>query len=300
LSRRSLSEEYLRWLAIEKGRSPRTLEAYRSDLESFLAWVDEHSLVVSSLSESDLTRYIVERRNVAAASSVGRSVSVLRGFFGFLADEGVIAIDPASAVSAGRRRRSLPHPIPEPLLTAFLDGVNGTKPVDQRDRALLEFLYGTGARVSEAVAVRIQDLDFDEETIRLFGKGSKQRLVPMGAAVRRTLTQYLETARPTLRGGGFSPNVFLNARGGGLSRQGIDLIIRRRGLELGVPRQHLHAHAFRHSCATHMLEHGADIRSVQELLGHASIATTQVYTAVSLRSLHEAYRVAHPRAQGMT
>lgn len=297
---KDLVDDYLRWLAIEKGRSPRTLEAYRSDLNRFLAWCEQHSVDPASVREVDLERFIGELVVAgAAATSVTRATSVLRGFFGYAFDEGLMSHDPATSIRIGRRGRSLPHPIPEGVLIPFLDSLSGDEPLDRRDRALAEFLYGTGARVSEVVVLRLSDVDFTDDTIRLFGKGSKQRIVPMGRVVHETLADYLQLARPRLVSPASDTAVFLNARGGRLSRQGIDLILRRRGVAAGVPTNYLHAHAFRHSCATHMLAHGADIRSVQELLGHASISTTQVYTAVAGEALHTAYRAAHPRASGM-
>ena len=182
-------------------------------------------------------------------------------------------------------------------MSALIDTVARDTPVDLRDRALLELLYGTGARVSEAVGVSLQDLDFDEELILVTGKGSKQRLVPMG---RRLVTALREYLGPGGRSEFPSPRresrLFLNLRGGPLSRQGVDLIIDKRALAAGVDRSRVSAHVLRHSCATHMLAHGADIRVVQELLGHASISTTQVYTAVAVTSLKDEYRNAHPRA----
>jgi integrase/recombinase XerD len=174
----------------------------------------------------------------------------------------------------------------EQMLT-LLDSLNGDRPVDLRDRALLELLYGTGARVSEVVGIGLEDLDFDEELILLTGKGSKQRLVPMGATLR---------GRGEFPGAKKSTKLFLNSRGGPLTRQGVDLIINKRALIAGIDRSKISAHVFRHSCATHMLAHGADIRVVQELLGHASISTTQLYTAVSVTSLKREYQSAHPRA----
>jgi integrase/recombinase XerD len=298
---RSPVDEYLRWLAIEKGRSIKTLEAYRSDLQILSSWCGEQSIALLDITEHDIEKFAVSLRvGGSAPATVGRRLSVIRGFFGFLADERMVARDPASGVSTGRRHRTLPHPIPEEVLVPFLDRIDGRNPVDLRDRALFEFLYGTGARVSEVTALRIGDIDFIDETVRLFGKGQKQRLVPLGSTVRTTLRDYLEHARPRLTGATSGDVVFLNHRGGPLTRQGVDLRIRMRGLEFGLERHHCHAHAFRHSCATHMLAHGADIRSVQELLGHASIATTQVYTAVSLGNLTAVYGASHPRATGMS
>ena len=196
-----------------------------------------------------------------------------------------------------RRGRSLPKPLGEREMTILLDSLDTHDATALRDRALLELLYGTGARVSEAVGINLEDLDFDEDLILVTGKGSKQRLVPMGSALRDALEDYLGTGgRVAFTRAKKTARLFLNARGGPLSRQGVDLIIHKRALAAGLDTRSVSAHVFRHSCATHMLAHGADIRVVQELLGHASIATTQIYTAVSVTSLKREYHDAHPRA----
>jgi integrase/recombinase XerD len=185
----------------------------------------------------------------------------------------------------------------EAEIVKLLDSIPATSSTDRRDRALLELLYGTGARVSEVVNLDLSDLDFDEELILLTGKGNKQRLVPIGASLDRALREYLAPGgRPSLLPSKRTTKVFLNARSGVLTRQGIDLVIHKRALSVGIDRNRISAHVFRHSCATHMLAHGADIRVVQELLGHASIATTQLYTAVSVTTLQREYQHAHPRA----
>ncbi len=254
-------------------------------------------------SESDFEAYFGHlRKGAREDSSIARAMSSLRGWFGFLVDEGAIDHDPTGRLKPARRGRSLPKPLGEREMTTLLDSLGTADAVELRDRALLELLYGTGVRVSEAVGIDLQDLDFDEDLIRVTGKGSKQRLVPMGSTLRRALEDYLEargrstflhakstSAKKTAR-------LFLNARGGPLSRQGVDLIIHKRALAAGLDTRKVSAHVFRHSCATHMLAHGADIRVVQELLGHASIATTQIYTAVSVTSLKREYHDAHPRA----
>lgn len=292
--------EYVAWLTVEKGRSRATLEAYRRDLERFGAWIDQRSVTLASLEAGDLEAYLDELRSHArATASVARSLSAIRGWLGWLVDEGHLEHDAAVGVRPGRRRRSLPKPLSETAMTRLIDSVAGDDPSSRRDRALLELLYGTGARVSEAVGIALSDLDFDEELILVTGKGSKQRLVPMGRSLRGALTRYLEPGgRTALAGATRTPRLFLNSRGGPLTRQGVDLIVRKRALGAGVARAQVSAHVFRHSCATHMLAHGADIRVVQELLGHSSIATTQIYTAVSVSSLQREYQNAHPRAHG--
>ena len=291
--------EYRQWLLIEKGRAPATVEAYESDLACFFKWWGAKP--IRNISEADLTSFLAhERRDGLSSASLARRTASLRGFLSFLATEGILAHDPSLTLGGGRRARHLPKPIPEADVLHLLDSIDGDEAASLRDRAILELLYGTGARVSEATGVSLGDIDFDEELILLTGKGSKQRLVPVGRSLRQALRAYLGVGgRPSLvRPQKSSDRLFLNARGGPLTRQGIDLIIGKRALEAGIESQGLSAHSFRHSCATHMLAHGADIRVVQELLGHASIATTQVYTAVSVDSLRSDYLNAHPRARG--
>ncbi|MDE3065630.1 MAG: tyrosine recombinase [Acidobacteriota bacterium] len=291
--------DYLTWLSVERGRSRATLEADRRDLEGLLTWCDERGLEATELTTEDLEAYLDAMRHHRATSTVARRLAAVRGWLGWLVDEGRLSADPSARLRPGRRARSLPKPLAESLVMRLIDSVAGGSALDRRDRALLEFLYGTGARVSEAVGVRLEDLDFDEELILVTGKGDKQRLVPMGRELRRSLANYLAPGgRGELAGASRDSHLFLNARGGPLSRQGVDLVVRRRALAAGLPSTHLSAHVLRHSCATHLLAHGADIRVVQELLGHASIATTQIYTAVSVTSLRRAYLGAHPRAQG--
>ena len=291
-------EEYLQWLTIEKGRSLATIAAYRRDLNALVSWMATRHLDETSVSEEDLERYFNGLRRVRRSSStVARAVAAVRGWFAYLYDEGHVPLDPGARLKGGRRGRTLPKPLAEEEVVALLDSVPATSAIDLRDRALLEILYGTGARVSEVAGVELSDLDFDEELILLTGKGSKQRLVPIGSTLKAALLAYLGPGgRSTLAASKRSPKLFLNARAGALTRQGIDLVIHKRALAVGIDRSRISAHVFRHSCATHMLAHGADIRVVQELLGHASIATTQVYTAVSVTTLQREYHHAHPRA----
>ena len=288
--------EYLQWLTVEKGRSRATIGAYRRDILDFIEWWG-NGRALAEMTTRDVEEYLNVLRSTKAASSVARTLSSLRGWWGFLVDEGAISVDPFAHVAPPRRGRSLPKPLPEEVIATWLDSLPSLSPTDRRDRALLELLYGTGARVSEVSSLQLQDLDFDEGLIRVTGKGSKQRLVPMGRSLENVLSEYLGAGgRSEFPQPRSHAHVFVNARGGPLSRQGIDLIIASRAMDAGIARSTVSAHVFRHSCATHMLAHGADIRVVQELLGHASIATTQIYTAVSITSLQREYSHAHPRA----
>jgi integrase/recombinase XerD len=293
-----LVHDYLQWLTIEKGRSRATIDAYRRDLAVLFTWMSEHSKDVVSITEADLELFSNELlQQSRSANSVARSIASLRGWFRFLVEEGYLKSDPSARLKGGRRGRTLPKPLAEHDIVHLIDSVGAATPIDLRDRALLELLYDTGARVSEVVGISLSDLDFDEELILLTGKGSKQRLVPMGSMLVTALRAYLDVGgRSSLLIGKKSLGLFLNSRGGTLSRQGIDLVIDKRALAAGLDRSRISAHVFRHSCATHMLSHGADIRVVQELLGHASISTTQIYTAVALTSLKREYLNAHPRA----
>lgn len=293
------AEGYLQWLAVERGRSRATLEGYRRDLTRLIAWADRRGRDPRTLAAADLERYFNGLRDNQAPASVARAMTAARGWYGFLVDEKERPDDPTARLTPSRRGRSLPKPLSEEHVARLIDAIGDASALDRRDRALLETLYGTGARVSEVCGIDLADLDFDEELIRVIGKGNKQRLVPMGRSLRRALVTYLEPGgRATLRAGRHTERLFLNTRGSPLSRQGVDLVVRRRALAAGVPAGSVSAHVFRHSCATHMLAHGADVRTVQELLGHASIATTQVYTAVAVTTLQAEYREAHPRAHG--
>jgi site-specific recombinase XerD len=291
-------DEYLQWMTIEKGRSRATIEAYRRDLIALGRWIDDHHLDISSVSEEDLEHYFNELRDhQRSLNTVARATASVRGLFAYLVDEGQLHLDPSARLRGGRRGRTLPKPLSEREIITLLDSIPRATAFDLRDRALLELLYGTGARVSEVVGLNLHDLDFDEKLILLTGKGSKQRLVPIGRALEAALQEYLGPGgRTALSSSKRGSRVFLNSRSGPLTRQGIDLIVHKRALVVGIDRKRISAHVFRHSCATHMLAHGADIRVVQELLGHASIATTQLYTAVSVTTLHNAYQNAHPRA----
>ncbi len=295
-------EDFLLWLAVERGRSLNTLAAYRRDLRGFWDWLGGMGRSLDDVSASDLDAYVaVLRSRGLAPSSVKRSLVAVRSLFRFRSHEGLSDSDPSVGVETPRVPSGLPKALTEAEVQSLLDAVAGDTAVERRDRAVLEVLYGTGARISEVCALRLGDVDLDASMIRLFGKGSKERVVPLGRWARTALADWLcEEGR-----GEFQPEqwvgrddadaVFLNRRGGRLGRQGAWGIVRRYGEAVGLEGR-LSPHVLRHCCATHMLDHGADIRAVQELLGHASITTTQVYTMVSTERLFAAYDAAHPRA----
>ncbi|MGN6326308.1 site-specific tyrosine recombinase XerD [Pseudolysinimonas sp.] len=297
-------ERYLRHVAIERGRSTHTVAAYRRDLTAFLATAERAGVTGPAGLTSELVqehaRSLRSGERPQAASSVARALSSIRGFTRFLLEEGVLESDPAAEVAAPKLPSRLPKALTIEQVQALLDATEGDEPARLRDRALLELLYATGARVSEAVALNVDDLlgeDGTVDVVRLFGKGGKQRIVPVGSYARAALDAYLVRGRPLLSARGrATPALFLGVRGARLSRQNAWLIIRAAGerAHLGVE---LSPHSMRHSFATHLLQGGADVRVVQELLGHASVATTQIYTRVTADALRDVYVTAHPRAR---
>jgi integrase/recombinase XerD len=294
------AEEFLGWLVAERGRSTNTVAAYRRDLRAYAAWLGERSL--EGVDAATIESYVgVLRSQGKAASTVARATVAIRSLHRFLAEEGLAGTDPGARVETPRVPRGLPKALSEDEVTALLGAVVGDDPIARRDRAILEVLYGAGLRISELVGLSLGDLDVDGGSLRAFGKGAKERIVPLVGMAREAMRDWLaasgrgalEPERWARRGD--AEAVFLNARGGRLSRQGAWGIVRRHGEAVGIGDK-LSPHVLRHSCATHLLDHGADIRVVQELLGHASISTTQVYTMVSTERLRAAWAAAHPRA----
>ncbi|MEY2421288.1 MAG: integrase/recombinase XerD [Acidimicrobiaceae bacterium] len=298
------AEEFLTWLAVERGRSVNTLSAYRRDLGAYLEWLTKRSVVLTGVSAPDIAAYITHlRKQGKAPASVARASVSVRSLHHFLADEGLSANDAAAGVEAPRVPAGLPKALDEAEVIDLIEGVVGDDPISQRDRAVLEVLYGTGIRISELVGLSLADIDLDAALLRAFGKGSKERIVPLGRPAVRALAEWLDGGRPELEPErwarrGDAEAVFLNARGGRLTRAGAWLLVRKHGDRAGLG-DRLSPHVLRHSCATHLLDHGADIRAVQELLGHVSISTTQVYTKVSTERLWQVYQEAHPRAAGI-
>jgi integrase/recombinase XerD len=299
---------------VERGRAPHTLEAYRRDLHRYASALASRGRTdLDQVSTQDVADFLVSLREgdsdhpPLAASSAGRAVVAVRGLHAFALAEGLASEDPARLVRPPAPPRRLPKAISIPDVERLLAAA-GTGPAALRDRALLELLYGTGARISEAVGLDVDDLGFAAPgpsaampaTVRLSGKGSKQRLVPVGSYARDAIEAYLVRARPALAAAAgrltASPALFLNARGGRLTRQGAWGALRNAAERAGIA--DVSPHVLRHSFATHLLDGGADVRVVQELLGHASVTTTQVYTMVTVDKLREVYASAHPRALG--
>ncbi len=295
-------EEFLSWMASERGRSVNTLAAYRRDLLGYTAFLRGASTDVRSVDRGELDRFVQGRRAAGAApSSVARQLAAVRMLHRFLAEEGVRPDDPAADVEGVRVPAGIPHPLSEAEVDRLLAAVVATDPISLRDRALLEFLYATGARISEACGLALGDLDREQRLVRLFGKGAKERIVPFGRSAAAAMDEWLVDGRPHVEPArwarrGDQEAVFLNTRGARLSRQAAWAVVKKYGERVGLADQ-LSPHVLRHSCATHLLDHGADLRIVQEMLGHASISTTQVYTKVSQERLWAVYRQAHPRAE---
>ncbi len=304
----ALLAEYDTWLRVERGLASNSLAAYRRDLRRYarflrgrgaadLEQVDE-AMVASYVRTLERERDDEGARKFAPAS-IARALAAVRSFHRFCLEEGFAARDPAEDVGAPRVPQGIPKALSEADVLALLGAVAGDDPRARRDRAMLESLYGSGARISELVGLDRRDLDLDDGLLRVFGKGRKERVVPIGRGARDALVEYLEMGRPTLAAAsrrGAPEALFLNARGTRLTRQGAWLIVRAAGDRAGLG-ERLFPHVLRHSCATHMLDRGADIRVVQELLGHASLSTTQVYTKVSPERLRAVYDAAHPRAK---
>ena len=303
-------QEYLAHLAVERGLSVNTLAAYRRDLNRYIA----HLAARGRRSPTDITAADVEEFVTAlrtgsdggallSPSSTARTVVAVRGWHRFCALEGLVAVDPASAVRPPAQPKRLPKAISTSDVERLLEAASaGDGPGPLRDRALLELLYSTGARISEAIGLDVDDLDLtpDRASVRLFGKGRKERVVPVGSYAVQAVEAYLVRARPMLAGHGLgTPALFLNARGARLSRQSAWAVLRVAARRAQLPgAEHISPHTLRHSFATHLLAGGADVRVVQELLGHASVTTTQIYTLVTPDTLREVYAASHPRALG--
>jgi integrase/recombinase XerD len=303
---------YLQHLAVERGLAANTVESYRRDLRRYQSALAKHGKArLADVTPVDVAEFLAslregdEEHGALAVSSAARAVIAVRGLHAFAVSQGLVETDPARDVPPPTPPRRLPKAITLAEVECLLDA-SGPGPDDLsadprllRDRALLEFLYGTGARISEATGLDVDELSLDADpVVRLAGKGGKQRVVPVGSYAVRALEAYLVRARPVLaaasRRASASPAVFLNARGGRLTRQGAWGVLHGAAERVGLP--DVSPHTMRHSFATHMLDGGADIRVVQELLGHASVATTQIYTLITVDRLREVYASSHPRA----
>ena len=278
-------------------RAPKTVEAYRRDLTALSAWLDGP---ISDVKTEQLEQYLAELRAAGLSpATISRRVAAVRSFFRHQTLLGVRADNPPAELDLPRRRRTLPRTLSPAEAERLMEAASGTTPRALRDRALVELLYGGGLRVSEAVGLQKASVDLEGRLVRCVGKGSKERVVPIGRQAVQALRRYLARGRPFLDSR-HRPELFLNAKGGGLTRAGAFLILRRLAAKAGLEPERVHPHLLRHSFATHLLEGGADLRSVQEMLGHADLATTELYTHVSDRRRRELYFQAHPHARRKT
>jgi integrase/recombinase XerD len=293
--------DFLAYLEFERGLSRNTLEAYRTDLLQFGRFLERRERSALEASAADIADFLAELaagtvdRPPASTATIHRKTACLRSFYRHVRREGLLDSDPTATLSAPRRSRKLPHVLSRGEIDRLLSQPRGTDPASLRDRALLELMYACGLRASEAIGLELADVDLEERVLRARGKGSKERVVPIGQAAVRALRMYLERGRPGLVKGAPEPHLFVNFRGGPLTRQGLYKIVRRHAVKAGLA-DRMSPHTLRHTFATHLLAGGCDLRSVQEMLGHADVSTTQLYTHLSSQRLKDVYFRAHPRA----
>jgi integrase/recombinase XerD len=292
--------DFLAYLEFERGLSRNTLEAYRSDLLQYGRFLEARSISALLATGADISDFLSDLaaendRPAASTATIHRKAACLRSFYRHLRREGMLDSDPTAALSAPRRGRKLPHVLTRDEVNRLLSQPQGTDPPPLRDRALLETMYACGLRASETIGLELADVDLEEQVLRARGKGSKERVVPIGRQATEALAIYLTRGRPVLVAGGVEPHVFVNFRGGQLTRQGLYKIVRRHALRAGLE-DRMSPHTLRHTFATHLLAGGCDLRSVQEMLGHADVATTQLYTHLTSQRLKDVYFKAHPRA----
>jgi integrase/recombinase XerD len=297
-----LALDFLAYLELERGLSRNTLEAYRSDLLQYGDFLNGRQRDPLDVTAGDLAAFVTELASgregkpAMAPATLQRKIACLRSFYRHLRREGILDRDPTSELRPPRSRARLPKVLTRDEVADLLSQPQGTGPAALRDRALLETMYACGLRVSEAIALELSELDLEAGILRARGKGSKERIVPIGSKAIVALHNYLTRARPRLVGLRDERRVFVNLRGGGLSRQGLYKIVQRNARGAGLE-DRMSPHTLRHTFATHLLEGGCDLRSLQEMLGHADIGTTQVYTHLSTERLREVYFESHPRAQ---
>jgi len=289
-------DRFLGYLRVERGLSENSLEAYSRDIARFLNSLGKGKTRPTDISSEDVLKYVMAISRYMAPRSVARNLSAIKSFFRFLASEGEISVNPARLVDSPRIPRTLPDTMTVAEVERLLENVAPTSPLGLRDRAMLELMYGTGVRVSELVSLKLLDIYLEAGFVRVFGKGSKERLVPFGGKAEKALRDYLREGRPKIfsQKRTDSPYLFLNARGRPLTRQGFWKILKRYAAKAGLSRR-ITPHSLRHSFASHLLEGGADLRSVQAMLGHADISTTQIYTHVTRERLRQVHEACHPR-----
>ena len=287
--------DYLAHLALERALSPRTVDAYGRDLRQFAGWVTERGLGLSEVEPATIRDYLGRRRDLGLSPrSAARALSALRGLFRYLAVEDRLGADPTATLRSPELWRSMPEVLSGDEIERLLRAPDPSTVLGLRDRAMIETLYAAGLRVSEMVGLTTDRIRLDPGYVRVVGKGSKERLVPLGRAAAEWIDRYQEGSRPELDRH-HRPELFLNHRGGRLTRQGFWKILRNHGRAAGIT-THLSPHIVRHSFATHLVEHGADLRAVQMMLGHSALSTTEIYTHVARERLRRLYDQMHPRA----
>lgn len=293
-------EDYLGYLVAERGSSPATVRSYKGDLAIYTQFLEgeRHCSDITEVTRDDIAAYVSFMHEKGwAASTLERRISVVKGLHRFLVRENLSKTDPSQTIPLPKKPKALPDVLTIDQVSRMLDSLPDGSAVEKRDAAILEVLYGCGLRVSELCGLDLDRIYFDEGALRVFGKGSKERIVPFSGMAATRMRTYLEEARPKLTCSKAVPTaaVFLNQRGGRLTRQSVNTIVARAGISIGV--KNLHPHTLRHSFATHLLEGGADLRAIQEMLGHSDISTTQIYTHVQTAQLRAEYLSAHPRSR---
>ena len=292
-------EDFVTSLALERGLSPRTCESYGGDLRFFAVYLKRRKIENSAdVTREDIVAFLAnEREKGIKGSTRSRRLAAIRVFFRYLRERHLIAKNPSELMDAPKKALALPRVLSEAEVSALLDEVKGEDPISLRDRAILEVMYGCGLRVSELCELKREDIVADGELLRILGKGSKERIVPIGTAAGRALTAYLEGSRESFTKGNLSEShIFLTRFGRPFTRQGVSKIVQTRAAAVGIAANRISPHVLRHCFASHMLSHGADIRAIQELLGHADIGTTQIYTHVDTARFGDIHRRFHPRA----
>lgn len=290
-------KEYLTILRFEKNLSDNTINSYQNDIRNFLSYCSQNRITdLNDVKSSDLSKYFELQRTAGKDSSTSaRYMSSLKGFFGYLQDNNYVELNPTEKLLSVKKSRKLPPVLSIQEIEMILNSPDTNEITGLRDKAILELFYSSGLRVSELINLKISDLFFNDEVIRVLGKGSKERIVPIGSSAIKWVNEYLIKARPSLEKKSKSQNfVFLNKRGSKLSRMWIWKIVNKYSSDAGIKKE-IHPHTFRHSFATHLLEGGADLRAVQEMLGHADISTTQIYTHINREYIKQVHKDHHPR-----
>ncbi|HEY7986392.1 MAG TPA: site-specific tyrosine recombinase XerD [Methylophilaceae bacterium] len=289
-----LLDEFVDRLWLEEGLARNTLESYRNDLSQFTDWLEKRGSELIAVTRSDLEGYLAYKNPHSKPRSIGRLIASLRRFYRYLLRENLVSEDPTLQLDSPKLPRSLPKSLTEEEVVALLNQPDENEMLGLRDRAMLEMLYATGLRVSELVNIKVAEVSLSEGVVRATGKGSKTRLVPLGEESLDWITRYLKEARPQILDGQVSDSMFVTQRGGAMTRQAFWYLIKRHAKLAGI-QKHLSPHVLRHAFATHLLNHGADLRVVQMLLGHADISTTQIYTHVARERLKSLHAMHHPR-----